>query len=53
MGFYEFMGVILVLGLVLILLRGLVKTCRRRKWDAIQRQTAAALTTTCAADADD
>lgn len=49
MGFYEFMGVILVLGMILILLRGLVTSCRKKKWAVIQEQkTAAELT--CADD---
>lgn len=34
-GFYEFLGVILILGMILILLRGVVSACRKRKWDYI------------------
>lgn len=41
MGFYEFMGVILVLGMILILLRGLVNHCRAEKWKYIQTQSMA------------
>lgn len=36
MGFYEFMAVILVLGMILILLRRLVASCRKRKLECIQ-----------------